>query len=122
MGEEAKLNKYETLFVLHPDHGPKVREFIERCKKIVEGFDGTITHVEEWGLRELAYRIRKQSKGYYSLLQYAAAPGAVTELERNLKLSEEVLRHLTVRLEEESAGPPVAERPVDGAKTADKAR
>jgi small subunit ribosomal protein S6 len=78
--------------------------------------------VEEWGIRDLAYRIRKQNKGYYSLLQYAAVPGAVTELERNLKLSEEVLRHLTVRLEEEQATPPVAERSGDAPKTAERAR
>ena len=91
---------YETLFIAHPDQGGKVKEFIDRFKKIIEGLDGAISQVDEWGLMDLAYRIQKQPKGYYTLIQYQSSARAVDELERNLKLSDGILRYLTVRLEE----------------------
>jgi len=102
MESTTNSNRYETVFVIHPDHAGKAKEFIERFKKIVEGLSAVVTHVEEWGIRDLAYRIQKQTKGYYTLMQYTAPPDAVAELDRNLKLSEGVIRHLTVRVEEET--------------------
>lgn len=102
MEETGNLNRYETMFVIHPEHAGKAKEFIDRFKKIIEGLNGSVTHVEEWGMRELAYRIEKQTKGYYNLMQFTAPPNAVAELDRNLKLSEGVIRHLTVRREEET--------------------
>jgi len=94
---------YETLFVVHPEKGPRIKEFVERFKKIIEGQEGTVSHVDEWGLRDLAYRIEKQGKGVYTLLQYRSSARAVEELERNLKLTDGILRYLTVRADEESA-------------------
>lgn len=93
---------YETLFVVHPEKGPRMKEFIEKFKKIIEGQEGAISQVDEWGSRDLAYRIQKQSKGYYTLLRYRASGRAVEELERNLKLTDGILRYLTVRAEEDS--------------------
>jgi small subunit ribosomal protein S6 len=77
-----------------------MKELIERFKKVVEGQSGVVTHIEEWGLRDLAYRIDKQSKGYYALMRYNADGRGVEELERNLKLTDGILRYLTVRTEE----------------------
>jgi small subunit ribosomal protein S6 len=88
---------YETLFVVHPEKGPRNKEFIERFKKVIEGQNGSVTHVDEWGARDLAYRIEKQARGYYTLLRYNATGKAVDELERNLKLTDGILRYLTVR-------------------------
>lgn len=99
---------YETLFIVHPDHGGRLKEYIEGYKTLIEGLAGTIHQVDEWGLRDLAYSIQKQTKGYYTLLQYRSTVRAVEELERNMKLSEGVLRFLTVRLEE---GADLAPRP-----------
>jgi len=100
---EGKLavTLYETLFVVHPEKGPRIKEFIEKFKKVIEGQDGTLSHVEEWGLRDLAYRIQKQGKGFYTLLQYRSSARAVEELERNLKLTDGILRYLTVRADME---------------------
>jgi small subunit ribosomal protein S6 len=95
------VTHYETLFVVHPENGPRIKEFVERCKKVIEGQEGTLARVEEWGLRDLAYRIQKQGKGYYTLLQYESPARAVEELERNLRLTDGVLRYLTVRSDEE---------------------
>lgn len=102
------MTPYETLFILHPDLGGRAKEFIDRFKAIIDGQGGTVSQVEEWGLRDLAYRIQKQAKGYYVLLQYRATGRAVDELERNMKLMDGLLRYLSVRLDEtgEPALPP----------------
>lgn len=96
------MTLYETLFVVHPEKGPRMKEFIEKFKKVIEGQAGSISEVDEWGSRDLAYRIQKQSKGYYTLLRYRASGQAVEELERNLKLTDGILRYLTVRADENS--------------------
>jgi small subunit ribosomal protein S6 len=94
------VTHYETLFIVHPEKGPRIKEFIERFRKVIEGQEGVVSQVEEWGLRDLAYRIEKQGKGYYTLLQYRSAGRAVEELERNLRLTDGILRYLTVRDDE----------------------
>ena len=113
------VTNYETLFIVHPEKGPRIKEFVERFKKVIEGQDGVVSQVEEWGLRDLAYRIQKQGKGYYTLLQYRASGRAVEELERNLRLTDGILRYLTVRDDEASQA--AAQAPaVDGTEQGDK--
>jgi len=102
---------YETLFVVHPEKGTRMKELIERFRKVIEGQEGTVAHVDEWGLRDLAYRIDKQAKGFYTLLQYSSPARAVEELERNLRLTDGILRYLTVRADEATQGQPVAKHP-----------
>src|SRR5262249_47868209 len=72
---------------------------------IVRNLKGKIEKIEQWGLRNLAYRINKNKKGHYVLFNVDASPEAVTELERNLRLHEDILRYMTVRVEELEAGP-----------------
>jgi len=110
------VTQYETLFVVHPEKGPRLKEFIERFKRIIEGQEGTVSHVDEWGLRDLAYRIEKQGKGVYTLLQYRSSARAVEELERNLKLTDGILRYLTVRTDEEGATAAVSKGPSEEQK------
>lgn len=88
-----------------------MKEFIERFKKVIEGQEGSVSHVDEWGLRDLAYRIEKQGKAFYTLLQYRSSARAVEELERNLRLTDGVLRYLTVRADAEAqtASPSVSQ-------------
>lgn len=95
------MSSYETLFVVHPEKGARIKDLIDRFKKVVEGKNGSVSHVGEWGLCDLAYRIEKQSKGFYVLLRYESPAHAVEELERNLKLTDDILRYLTVRVDEE---------------------
>lgn len=88
---------YETLCVLRPElPDARIKELTAWMQKIVEDARGTVTQVEEWGVRELAYQVKKQTRGYYVRLEYTAPAPAVKELERNLKLNEEVLRFLSV--------------------------
>ncbi len=100
------MTSYETLFVVHPERGTRIKEFVERFKKVIEGQNGTLAQVDEWGMRDLAYRIDKQSKGHYVLLTYNASGRAVEELERNLKLTDGILRYLTVRARETASTSP----------------
>jgi small subunit ribosomal protein S6 len=113
------VTNYETLFIVHPEKGSRVKEFIERFNKVIEGQEGVVSQVEEWGLRDLAYRIQKQGKGYYILLHYRASGPTVEELERNLRLTDGILRYLTVR--DGEANQAVAQAPAgDATEQADK--
>jgi small subunit ribosomal protein S6 len=99
---------YETLFVVHPERATRMKEFIDRFKKVVEAQEGIVSQIDEWGLRDLAYRIEKQTKGIYTLMQYRSSARAVEELERNLRLTDGVLRYLTVRADEYAQPEPSA--------------
>jgi len=95
------MHRYETLFILHPDlPEAQVRETIDRVRRLIEGMQGQVAEVQDWGTRELAYPIEKQSRGIYVLAQYAARPEVVKELERSMKLSDEFLRFISVRMPE----------------------
>ena len=90
---------YETTYILKPDapeSGQKA--FLEKVKGIVQAHDGTVVAVEDWGKRRLAYPIKKETRGYYTYLLYTANNSAVAEIERNLRINEQVLRFLSVKL------------------------
>lgn len=95
------MTHYETLYVVHPVHASRNQELKERFQGVLTSQGAEITHFEEWGLRDLAYPIQKQGKGCYNLIQFRAAPGATEELERIMRLADEVMRCLTVVLDED---------------------
>src|SRR5208282_6777112 len=82
-----------------------VEAMAEGFAGIVAQFGGKVTKREYWGLRNLAYRVKKNRKGHYMLFNLDAPPAAVSELERNMRINEDVLRYLTVRVDELEAGP-----------------
>ena len=90
---------YETLCVLHPElPETRIKEVSAWIGKILEGAQGTVLQMNDWGYRDLAYRTKKQRRGYFLRVEYNAPSAAVRELERNLRISENVLRYLsTVR-------------------------
>ncbi|GIW45822.1 MAG: 30S ribosomal protein S6 [Candidatus Binatia bacterium] len=95
------MREYETLYVQHPEV-PEARqqEMNARIRSLIESNGGEVSLTESWGLRELAYPIQKQKKGYYYLIRYRATPTVVNELDRNLKIFEEIIRFITVRIPE----------------------
>ena len=99
---------YENIFIARQDAtAAQVEALTETFTNIITEQGGQVTKKEYWGLRSLAYRIKKNRKGHYTLLNIDAPPAAVTEMERNMRISEDVLRLLTVRvdaLEEGSLG------------------
>src|ERR1700722_20809067 len=97
---------YENVFIARQDvSSAQVEALAESFAGIVAQNGGTVTKREYWGLRNLAYRVKKNRKGHYMLLNLDAPPAAVAELERNMRINEDVLRYLTVRVEELEAGP-----------------
>jgi len=94
------MNFYETVIILRQDMQTAQAEvLVDKLQEHLTSAGGRITRREYWGLRNFAYRIRKNRKGHYTLLNYQAPHEAVQEMERNMRISEEVLRYLTLRTE-----------------------
>jgi small subunit ribosomal protein S6 len=97
---------YESVFIARQDISPAQAETLaDTFTGIVKERGGDVTKREYWGLRSISYRIKKNRKGHYILLNLDAPPPAVQEMERNMRLNEDVLRFMTVRVEELEAGP-----------------
>lgn len=97
---------YENVFIVRQDvSAPQVEALATQFADIVKTNGGAVTKTEMWGLRSLTFRIRKNRKGHYVLFNLDAPPAAVNELERNMRINEDVLRYLTVRVEALEAGP-----------------
>ncbi len=92
---------YEHVVIARQDISPQQAEALnDTLKALIEEHGGTVAKIEYWGLRNLAYRIKKNRKGHYSLMAIDAPAPAVKEMERQLGINEDVLRYLTVRVEE----------------------
>ena len=97
---------YEFVFITRQDVSAKhVEDLAKKFAKIVEDNDGKLKNTESWGLRTLAYKIKKNRKGHYTLMHFDAPHPAMAEMERSIKLDEDVLRYLTLRIEELPEGP-----------------
>jgi small subunit ribosomal protein S6 len=97
---------YENVFIARQDISPAQAEALaDTFTGILKERGGDVTKREYWGLRSLTYRMKKNRKGHYILLNIDAPPPAVHEMERNMRLNEDVLRFMTVRVEELEAGP-----------------
>jgi small subunit ribosomal protein S6 len=91
------LKRYETLFIVQIDlPADEINSIIDRYRAIVTALKGTIIKAEKWGKRRLAYEIRKQSNGFYVLLDFAGKSAIIDELERNLKIDDKVLKFMTI--------------------------
>lgn len=107
---------YEHVLIARPDISPQqVDTLVEEITKTVTELGGKIGKTEYWGLRNLTYRIRKNRKGHYALLNLDCPPSAVSELERRLKINEDVMRYKTIRVEalDEEPSPILARRDRD---------
>ncbi len=95
------MRSYEVAFILQPDlDESSIRTLVEKAKGWVTASGGQVAQVDLWGRRRLAYPIRKQREGQYVLMQTQMTPAATREVERNLRLTEQVLRFQVIRLDE----------------------
>jgi len=94
--------EYETTYILRPNTPNEgVAEVNTRIKGIIEGMGGKIIKIDNWGKRRLAYEVAKERKGIYIYWLYLANPGVVEETERNLRMLDNVIRYLTVKVDED---------------------
>lgn len=99
---------YENVFIARQDvSAAQVDGLADGFAEIVTGGGGKVHRREYWGLKTLSYRIKKNRKGHYVLFNIEAAPDVLHEMERQMRLNEDVLRHLTVRLDATPEGPSV---------------
>jgi small subunit ribosomal protein S6 len=97
---------YESVLIARQDISSTQAEALtDTFSEIVTNQGGTVSKKEYWGLRNLAYRIKKNRKGHYTLLNIDAPAAAINEMERNIRLNEDVLRYLTIRVDELEEGP-----------------
>ena len=93
------MRRYETIFITRPDLTDEDHSVLqEKLKSITTTLKGDLIKLEDWGLRKLNYEIRKNSRGHYFLLDYLSEPDLVKELERNLRLNDQVLKFQTVKI------------------------
>ena len=97
---------YENVFIARQDvSGAQVETLTEGFVTVITENGGQVTKREYWGLRNLAYRIKKNRKGHYVLLNIDAPPAAVKEMERTMRINEDIVRYLTIRVEALEEGP-----------------
>jgi small subunit ribosomal protein S6 len=97
---------YEHVFLARQDLSqPQVDALVENYKGIISANGGSVGRTENWGLKSLTYRIKKNRKAYYTLMDITAPAAAVKEMERQMGLSEDVLRFITIKVEKHEEGP-----------------
>jgi small subunit ribosomal protein S6 len=93
------MRRYETIFIVRPNVAEdEIEAVINKTSSIIEGDGGTIIKIDKWGLKKLAYLIKKETQGNYVHIDYAAIPASVSELERIFRIDDKVLKYLTVKL------------------------
>ncbi len=102
------MSLYEHVFLARQDvSGQRVDELVEQYKGVIEAGGGAVGKAEYWGLKSLAFRINKNRKAHYTLMNIDAPHTAVAEMERQMGINEDVLRFLTVKVEEHDPEPSV---------------
>ena len=93
------MRHYETTYILRPNLGEdQFKEIIDRTNAIVTDDGGSIVDIDQWGIKKLAYEIKKESQGYYVYMNYAAHGNTIKELERIFRIDDRLLRYLTIKL------------------------
>ena len=96
------MTNYEVMFILDPVAEDAEKEaFTERVQAIITGEEGTVGKVDVWGMRKLAYPIRKKNEGYYVLIEFQAGTELPKELDRRLKIADICMRHIIVNKDAE---------------------
>jgi small subunit ribosomal protein S6 len=92
--------KYETAILFDPELPEEQRkEFLAKLSGVIASYQGEVLKQDDWGNRKLAYQIHKKANAYYTFLLYTGNRGVVEEVERNIKIFDGILRHLTSRVE-----------------------
>jgi len=108
------MPSYEHVFLTRQDaSAQQVEDLTTQFKGVIERMGGKVSKTEQWGVKPLSYRLRKNRKAHFTMFNVEAAPAALNELERQERLNEDILRYLTVRVDELEEGPSAMMRKVD---------
>src|SRR6202521_886941 len=108
------MSLYEHVYLARQDLGAQqVDDLTNQYKAVLEQMGGKVAKAEYWGVKSLTYRIRKNRKAHFTLMNVEAPPSAVAEVERQERLNEDVLRYITIRVDEHEEGPSAMMRKVD---------
>ena len=103
------MRKYEALLLLSPELATDNRqEIVENLKGVLERQEATILAVDEWGMRELAYPVEKKTRGHYTRFEFAAPATAIAEFERIVRITDGIMKFITVKLEDDFVAEEVA--------------
>ena len=95
------LNKYESIYIVNPEVDAEgIKGLVEKFNALIESEGGKVTETNEWGMKKLAYPIKKFTQGYYVLVNFEAKPEFIDELERIYKITDTVIKFITVRKED----------------------
>ncbi|MDD2503009.1 MAG: 30S ribosomal protein S6 [Clostridia bacterium] len=95
------MNRYESIYVIRPTVEEEgIKALVERFSNLIQQEGGQVENVDEWGKRRLAYPIDDLNEGYYVLVNFSAESDLPEELERNYKITDDILRYLTIRIDE----------------------
>ena len=94
------MNKYEIMFVVNVADEEKIKAAVQLVQDVIKKIGGTVDKVDEWGKRALAYEVKKQREGYYVVVDFQADSAQISELDRVIKIHEEIIRHIIVKLED----------------------
>ncbi len=96
------MRRYESVIILDPDlPDDDIRAFTDRYTELIRSYGGDIIKVDDWGLKKLAYLVKKREKGRYVFFDYGGVPALIEEMERQFKISEEVIKFLSIKLDED---------------------
>jgi small subunit ribosomal protein S6 len=100
-GCNNSMNKYELAVVVSANVDDEAKtKAVDKCKALIERFGGTVTNVDDWGKKKLAYEIQKQTEGFYYFIQFDAEASVPAELESRVRIVDNVIRYLCVRNDE----------------------
>src|SRR5258708_29738807 len=95
------MRVYEELFIVKPDTPEEeVDGFVEQIQHVIANGKGTVDKTDKWGTRKLAYKVQKYGEGIYVLIQFTSSPDLVREIERRMRVSDQVIKFITVRIDE----------------------
>ena len=97
------MRVYEELFIVKPDAPEEeVDAYIGQLKELIANGKGTVEKADKWGTRKLAYRVQKYNEGVYVLFQFSSSPELVKEIERRMRVTDMVIKFITVRIDEKA--------------------
>jgi len=104
------MRRYETIYILRPSlNEEEINTLVEKTNGIITGLGGQIIELDKWGMKKLAYFIKKESQGFYIYCDYAGTPEAVSEMERKFRIDDAVLRFMTVKKADTISAEEIAE-------------